>query len=112
MVWVVKLGGRGPWGVLRNGNVAILLRMSLILLEKRTLHELIKATWWTGLDKLFAEVDLDASDVDIPETEGELLTDARGDLGVPEGLGAKEAVEIGSVAGNELLLGGGGHGYD
>ncbi|RXH92726.1 hypothetical protein DVH24_042500 [Malus domestica] len=62
--------------------------------------------------QLFIEVNLNAGDADIPETEGKLLVDARGNLGVLEGLGAREAVEIGSITGDELLLGGGGHGYD
>ncbi|TQD89459.1 hypothetical protein C1H46_024994 [Malus baccata] len=85
-------------------------------------------TWWTDLGKveerqnpdavvdrpgqLFIEVDLNAGDADIPETEGKLLVDARGNLGVSEGLGVREAVEIGSITGDELLLGGRGHGYD
>ncbi|RXH94076.1 hypothetical protein DVH24_016143 [Malus domestica] len=55
--------------------------------------------------KLFAEVNLNTGEANILETEGELLADARGDLGVLEGLGAREAVEIGWVEDDKLLLG-------
>lgn len=35
VVWVVKLGGRGHWGALRNGNVAIFRLASIHDVEER-----------------------------------------------------------------------------
>lgn len=63
--------------------------------------------------ELLVEVDLDAADADPDEAEAELLADAGGDAGVPEAVaGAGEAVELGAAVGEELVLGGGGHGDD
>lgn len=61
---------------------------------------------------LFLRVDGDGVDAELSETQGELLADARGRLGVPEVVGARETVEVGAALGEELLLGGGSHGND
>ena len=62
--------------------------------------------------ELFGDINMDGGDSEVEETKGELVADAGGELGVPEELGGKEAVEVGWVAGGQVLLGGGTHGYD
>ena len=65
-----------------------------------------------GAGELLVDVDLYVGDTDVAEAEAQLFPDAGGDFGVPEVVRSGEAVELRAVLGEELVLGGGGHGHD